>query len=127
MAPRPPAPPRDDTTAGSSAPSAATWSEDDPLSSSDRQIPFPCLASPFYFSPPPFYSSTCLRKNIAILGSTGSIGCNALDVVEKLGAPYRALALSAHSQTQKLIDQVTRHKPAAVAITDESVDRKVVD
>jgi len=68
-----------------------------------------------------------LRKNIAILGSTGSIGCNALDVVEQLGPPYRAVALSAHSQTQKLIEQVSQHKPAAVAITDDAVDRKIVD
>jgi 1-deoxy-D-xylulose-5-phosphate reductoisomerase len=67
-----------------------------------------------------------LSKNIAILGSTGSIGCNALDVVEKLGSPYRAAALSAHSQTQKLIEQVTRHRPAAVAITDDSVSDEVV-
>jgi len=51
-----------------------------------------------------------LRKNIAILGSTGSIGCNALDVVEKLGPPYRAVALSAHSQTQKLVEQVARQE-----------------
>ena len=50
-----------------------------------------------------------------------------MDVVERLGPPYCALALSAHSQTQKLIEQVTRHMPAAVAITDEAVDRKVVD
>jgi 1-deoxy-D-xylulose-5-phosphate reductoisomerase len=68
-----------------------------------------------------------LRKNIAILGSTGSIGCNALDVVEKLGPPYRAVALSAHSQTQKLAEQVARHKPAAVAITDDSAPKGVID
>jgi len=66
-----------------------------------------------------------LSKNIAILGSTGSIGCNALEVIEKLGPPYRAVALSAHSQGQKLIEQVERHRPAAVAITDDSVDDSV--
>ena len=68
-----------------------------------------------------------MRKNIAILGSTGSIGCNALDVVDRLGGPYKAIALSAHSQTQKLLEQVARHQPAAVAITDDSVDRKIID
>jgi 1-deoxy-D-xylulose-5-phosphate reductoisomerase len=59
-------------------------------------------------------------KRIAVLGSTGSIGCNTLDVVEHLGAEYRVTALSAHKQTQKLIEQIRRHRPAVVAITDES-------
>jgi 1-deoxy-D-xylulose-5-phosphate reductoisomerase len=68
-----------------------------------------------------------LRKNIAILGSTGSIGCNTLDVIENLGPPYRAYALSAHRQTDKLIEQVRRHRPAVVAITDESVDPAALD
>ena len=68
-----------------------------------------------------------MRKNIAILGSTGSIGCNALDVIAKLGAPYQAVALSAHRQTDKLLEQVKEHRPAAVAITDPEVDSAVID
>ena len=68
-----------------------------------------------------------LRKNIAILGSTGSIGCNALEVIEKLGPPYHAVALSAHRQAQKLAEQVRRHRPAAVAITDEGVESSVLE
>jgi len=68
-----------------------------------------------------------LRKNIAILGSTGSIGCNALDVIESLGDPYRAIALSGHRQTDKLLEQVRRHRPAAVAITDESIEDANID
>ncbi|HET6252189.1 MAG TPA: 1-deoxy-D-xylulose-5-phosphate reductoisomerase [Tepidisphaeraceae bacterium] len=63
-----------------------------------------------------------MRKNIAILGSTGSIGCNALDVVHSLGAPYRAVALSGHSRTDKLLEQVRQHRPAAIALTDDAVD-----
>jgi len=42
-----------------------------------------------------------LPKRIAILGSTGSIGCNALEVIEHLG-PSTPVALSAHKQTAKL-------------------------
>ena len=68
-----------------------------------------------------------MRKNIAILGSTGSIGCNTLDVIENLGPPYRAYALSAHRQTDKLIEQVRRHRPAVVAITDETVEKSTLD
>ena len=68
-----------------------------------------------------------MSKNIAILGSTGSIGCNALEVIEKLGPPYRAVALSGHRQTEKLLEQVQRHRPPAVAITDDDADRIVVE
>jgi 1-deoxy-D-xylulose-5-phosphate reductoisomerase len=59
-----------------------------------------------------------LPKRIAILGSTGSIGTNALDVIEHLGPDYQVAALSAHSQSKKLLEQVARHRPRAVAVTD---------
>jgi 1-deoxy-D-xylulose-5-phosphate reductoisomerase len=55
-----------------------------------------------------------LPKRIAILGSTGSIGCNALEVIANLGAGYRAVGLSAHS------------RPAAVALTQEHAKAEVV-
>ena len=65
-----------------------------------------------------------MSKRIAILGSTGSIGTNALDVMEHLGPPYQVAALSAHTQSDKLLEQVRRHKPHAVAIThDGECDR----
>jgi len=59
-----------------------------------------------------------LPKRIAILGSTGSIGTNALDVIEHLGTDYEVAALSAHSQTAKLLEQIAKFKPRAVAVTD---------
>ena len=59
-------------------------------------------------------------KRIAVLGSTGSVGCNTLDVIEHLGSGYRAFALSAHKQTDKLIEQVRKYRPAVVAVTDEA-------
>ncbi len=61
-----------------------------------------------------------MSKRIAILGSTGSIGCSALDVVQHLGPPYRAVGLSAHSQVDKLLEQARKHRPTAVALTDDS-------
>jgi 1-deoxy-D-xylulose-5-phosphate reductoisomerase len=64
-------------------------------------------------------------KRIAILGSTGSIGCNTLEVIEHLGAPYQVAALSAHSQVDKLLEQVRRHRPAAVAVTDPAAAERV--
>ncbi len=63
-----------------------------------------------------------LSKRVAILGSTGSIGCNALEVVERLGEPFRAVALSGHRQIEKLFEQARRFGPSAVAITADSHD-----
>ena len=63
-----------------------------------------------------------MPKRVAILGSTGSIGCNALEVIENLGPSHRAVALSAHSQTDKLLEQVRRFRPAAVALTGAEPD-----
>lgn len=66
-----------------------------------------------------------MTKRIAILGSTGSIGCNTLEVIEHLGPPYRVTALSGHKQIDKLLEQVQRHRPAAVAVTDETSAARV--
>ncbi|MCC6424807.1 MAG: 1-deoxy-D-xylulose-5-phosphate reductoisomerase [Phycisphaerales bacterium] len=60
-----------------------------------------------------------MTKRIAILGSTGSIGTNAIDVIEHLGPSYQVTALSAHSQCDKLLEQVRRYRPAAVAVTED--------
>jgi len=57
-------------------------------------------------------------KNIVILGSTGSIGQNALRVIDALGAGYKVLALSANSKVELLAQQVKRYKPKVVAITN---------
>jgi 1-deoxy-D-xylulose-5-phosphate reductoisomerase len=61
-----------------------------------------------------------LNKRIAILGSTGSIGCNTLEVVAHLGSPYRATALSAGKQIDKLTEQARKFRPTAVGICDDS-------
>ena len=59
-----------------------------------------------------------MSKRVAILGSTGSIGRNALEVIKHLGSPYRAVALSARQQIDKLVEQAEQHQPAAVAIAE---------
>jgi 1-deoxy-D-xylulose-5-phosphate reductoisomerase len=59
-----------------------------------------------------------MAKRIAILGSTGSIGKNALRVIEALGMGYEVVALSAHSHVELLVEQVRRYKPKYVAITN---------
>src|SRR5207244_493984 len=62
--------------------------------------------------------ATLMPKRIAILGSTGSIGQNALEVIEHLGSEYRAAALSGRTRADLLLEQVRRHRPAAIAIAD---------
>jgi len=59
-----------------------------------------------------------VTKRIAILGSTGSIGKNALRVIDSLGPQYEVVALSAHSSVELLAKQVRRYKPDFVAITN---------
>jgi 1-deoxy-D-xylulose-5-phosphate reductoisomerase len=60
-----------------------------------------------------------MSRGIAILGSTGSIGRNALRVIEALGPEYRILGLSAHRNVDLLAEQTRRHRPRLVAVTDE--------
>ena len=57
-------------------------------------------------------------KRVAILGSTGSIGCNALEVIEHLG--YRVVALSGHRQLDKLCEQARRFNVPALGVADEN-------
>jgi len=59
-----------------------------------------------------------VTKRIAILGSTGSIGKNALRVIDSLGPEYKIVALSAHSKVELLAEQARRYKPGFVAITN---------
>ena len=60
-------------------------------------------------------------KNLSILGSTGSIGVNALNVVSAHPEKYRVLALSAGKNLRLLQDQIAVFKPKAVAVLDESL------
>src|SRR3954451_2673513 len=57
---------------------------------------------------------------VTILGSTGSVGGNTIDVVERYPNDYRVDALTAHSNVDKLIEQALRLKPRFVAIGDET-------
>jgi len=59
-------------------------------------------------------------KNIAILGSTGSIGTQALQVIAKNKGLFRAYVLTAFTNAQQLIEQAIAFLPAYVIIGDES-------
>src|SRR6266850_2873456 len=59
-------------------------------------------------------------KGISILGSTGSIGCNTLRVIESLGGDgFRVVALGAGHNVQILADQVATHLPEIVSVENE--------
>ncbi len=58
-------------------------------------------------------------KNIVILGSTGSIGTNTLDIVEKFPNHFRVVGLTAATSDEKLEAQVRRFRPRLVALSDE--------
>jgi len=63
---------------------------------------------------------TTLKKNIAILGSTGSIGTQTLDVIRGNSGLFSAFLLTAHSNADLLIEQAFEFSPAYVAICDHS-------
>ena len=58
-------------------------------------------------------------KRLAILGSTGSIGTQALEVVSSHPDLFQVEVLSAHGNTDLLIAQALKYKPNAVVVTNE--------
>ena len=61
------------------------------------------------------------KKKIAILGSTGSIGTQALEVIAEHADLYEAYVLTANRQADLLIQQARKYQPAQVVIADESL------
>ncbi|MDR6943951.1 1-deoxy-D-xylulose-5-phosphate reductoisomerase [Mucilaginibacter pocheonensis] len=59
-------------------------------------------------------------KNIAILGSTGSIGTQTLEVIRNNANLFRAFLITAHSNADLLINQALEFKPEYAIICDES-------
>lgn len=59
-------------------------------------------------------------KTIVILGSTGSIGTNTLDIVQRFPKDFQVVGLTAGGNIDKLEDQIRLFKPQAVAVSLES-------
>jgi 1-deoxy-D-xylulose-5-phosphate reductoisomerase len=57
-------------------------------------------------------------KGISILGCTGSIGRQTLDVVESLPGRFRVVALAAGGNIEELSSQIARHRPELVSVAD---------
>lgn len=60
-----------------------------------------------------------MKKQIAILGSTGSIGTQALQVIEEHSDLYEVYCLTANNRVKELAAQARKFKPAAVVIANE--------
>lgn len=65
-------------------------------------------------------------KNLAVLGSTGSIGTQAIKVVERYPDSLNVVALAAGSNIELLVEQIRAHKPAIVSVMgpDEAIRLK---
>ena len=61
-----------------------------------------------------------MKQQICILGSTGSIGTQALQVIEEHSERFEAYCLTANNKVELLAEQARKFRPAAVVIANES-------
>src|SRR5512133_2720311 len=64
-------------------------------------------------------------KRVSILGSTGSIGVQALDVVARFPERFEVVALAAGRNAARLAEQVRRFRPRLVSVADEATAREL--
>ncbi len=67
------------------------------------------------------------KKKIAILGSTGSIGTQALQVIEEQSELYEAYIITANNSVSKLVEQARKYRPEVVVIANEEHYKTVCD
>ena len=60
-------------------------------------------------------------KAISVLGSTGSIGTQTLEIAEEFPEQFRVVALTAGSNVSLVVEQIQRHHPEVVALANESL------
>ena len=66
-------------------------------------------------------------KTLTVLGSTGSIGQNTLDVVASFPDRYRVHALAANSSEDRMAEQIERHRPAVAVLYDAEAAQRLRD
>ena len=59
------------------------------------------------------------RQNVAILGSTGSVGISTLEVIRHNPSKFRAFALVANTNFEKMFEQCVEFKPEVVCLASE--------
>lgn len=65
-------------------------------------------------------ANTLIKKDVTILGSTGSIGCNTLDLISRSRDKYRVKALTANRDVKKLAEQAIEFNAEMAVIADDS-------
>lgn len=70
---------------------------------------------------------TLNKQRIAILGSTGSIGCNTLDVIARHPERFEVFALTASTKVDLMLQQCAKFKPVHAAMADEASGRLLAE
>ena len=60
-------------------------------------------------------------RSVTILGSTGSVGCNTLDLIDKNSERFSVVALTANKSVDRLIEQALHFRPGIAVIGDETL------
>ncbi|MGY8903410.1 MAG: 1-deoxy-D-xylulose-5-phosphate reductoisomerase [Burkholderiales bacterium] len=71
--------------------------------------------------------TTYTKQRIAVLGSTGSIGCNTLDVIARHPQRFEVFALTASTQVDLMLQQCAKFKPAYAVMADETSGRLLAE
>lgn len=66
-----------------------------------------------------------MKKSIAILGSTGSIGRQTLEVVSAFPSSFRVVAIAAKDEVDLIVSQIKTFRPALVSVATEDVKNKI--
>ena len=66
-------------------------------------------------------------RSVTVLGSTGSVGCNTLDLIGQNRDRFSVVALTANKSVDKLIEQARRFRPGIAVIGDESLLQALTD
>lgn len=66
-----------------------------------------------------------MRKKVIILGSTGSIGLQAIDILSNYTNDFEIVALSTNTKTDLLLKQISMIRPKAVAVSDKNYASKI--
>ncbi|MDF1614866.1 1-deoxy-D-xylulose-5-phosphate reductoisomerase [Desulfurivibrio dismutans] len=67
-----------------------------------------------------------MTKNISLLGSTGSIGCNVLDVVRQYPGRFRVVGMAAGGNIRLLREQIEAFHPLLVSVADDAVAGELI-
>src|SRR5579864_2163593 len=66
-------------------------------------------------------------KNVVLLGSTGSIGTSTIKVADDLPDQIRLLGLAAGNNVELLLEQIRKHQPQAISISDPAKAKELRD